>query len=136
MQTLYAKGGRKTATSRAYIALTQGEGKIEINRKKLEAYFSNKVNVLTVKQPLEILKRSEGIDSKTSYNIAVFVKGGGTTGQAESVRHAIARAIAQIGDPYRAIMKSAKLLTRDSRMVESKKPGYRKSRDKKQWTKR
>lgn len=136
MPTIYAKGGRKKATSRAYITTTQGKGAIHINHMPLEEYFSNKLNILTVQRPLEILQNTEGIDTSTSYDIVVFVKGGGTTGQAESARHAIARAIAEMGSPHKAAMKAAKLCTRDGRRVERKKPGLRKARTRKQWTKR
>ena len=136
MQTIYAKGGRKTATTRVYLSTTQGEGKIEINKTPLEQYFTNKINIITIKRPLEILKNAEGVNPEETYNISLFIKGGGTTGQAESARHAIAHALAQLGEPYKAAMKAEKLLTRDDRQVERKKPGLPKARATKQWTKR
>ena len=136
MQNIYAKGGRKTATSRAYLSISKGEGNIEVNKIPLAQYFTNKINVSTVKKPLEILKNIEGVNQEENYNISLFVKGGGTTGQAESARHAIARAFAQLGEAYKDAMKKAGFLTRDARKVERKKPGLRKARATKQWTKR
>ena len=135
MATIYAKGGRKTATSRAYLSPTKGKSTIQINKVPLDKYFTNQLNIITAKRPLEILKETEGITTE-GYNISVFVKGGGTTGQAEAARHAIASAISQLGEPHKAAMKAEKLLTRDSRKVERKKPGLRKARKTKQWTKR
>lgn len=136
MQPIYAKGGRKRSTSRAYLSLSQGEDTITINKLPLEQYFSNSINVIKVKRPLALLKDKEGIDPNVGYNISVFVRGGGTTGQAEAARHAIAQAISHLGEPQKAAMKAEKLLTRDGRRVESKKSGLRKARKTTQWTKR
>ena len=134
MATTYAKGGRKTSTSRVYLSPAKGETSIEVNGTPLEKYFSNQINITTVKRPLELVK---GIEGETgSYKISAFVKGGGTTGQAESLRHGIARAFSALGEAPKKAMKAENLLTRDDRKVECKKPGRRKARKVKQWTKR
>ena len=132
----YAKGGRKRATSRAYLTIAKDKNEIYINKKPVDKYFTHQSAILTTQQPLEKLKNKEGIHQNEKYSIKVFVKGGGTTGQAEAVRHAIARALSQLSEAHKKEMKKAKFLTRDSRKVERKKPGLRSARAPQQWTKR
>lgn len=136
MQTIYAKGGRKKATARAYLSITKGEGKIQVERMPLEKYFTDKMDRITLKSPLEVLKKVEGINPDEQYNINLFIKGGGHTGQAQAARHAIASALSQIGEPYKMAMKAEKLLTRDGRRKEPKKYGLKKARKTEQWVKR
>ncbi len=123
-----AVGRRKTAVSRVYI--TEGEGKIVVNDKDFRTYFPNEILQHIVIQPLKVLQ----IENK--YNIKVNVKGGGFKGQAESLRHAIARALTQIDEQYRPVLKSHGFLTRDPREVERKKSGQKKARKRFQFSKR
>ena len=75
-------------------------------------------------------------DNISSYDVKVNVEGGGTTGQAEAIRLAIARALCIVNNDNRVVLKSEGLLTRDARVVERKKPGQKKARKKFQWVKR
>lgn len=121
-------GRRKTAVARIY--LKAGQGAITVNKRDLKQYFTIETLQNTVLLPLSIA------NSLGSYDIKVNVKGGGTTGQAEATRMAIARALCQINPENRPALKKAGLLTRDSRMVERKKAGRRKARRRFQFSKR
>lgn len=126
--TIQATGRRKTAT--ASVRLSSGKGTIWVNKKLIEKYFPIQNLIHSVQQPLKLT------DALTKYDIHLSVRGGGTTGQAEAARHAIARAIARLNPDHRAIIKANKLLTRDSRMVERKKYGQPKARKKFTFVKR
>ena len=121
-------GRRKTAVARIYFKA--GEGAITINKRDLKHYFTIETLQNTVLLPLAIS------NSLGSYDIKVNVNGGGTTGQAEAIRMAIARALCKLNPENRPALKKAGLLTRDSRMVERKKPGRRKARRRFQFSKR
>ncbi|MDX2194995.1 MAG: 30S ribosomal protein S9 [Cytophagales bacterium] len=121
-------GRRKTAVAR--INLTTGSGKITVNGKKLDVYFPSELKCIVVNQPLTITEKLG------KYDIAVNLKGGGITGQAEALRLAIARALVENNAEDRPALKKEGYLTRDSRMVERKKPGRRKARRRFQWVKR
>jgi len=121
-------GRRKTSVARIY--LTIGQGKIDINKRSLENYFSSDVLRMVVQQPLH---QAEITDQ---YNIQVNVQGGGLKGQAEAIRLAIARALCQVNTEYRPSLKQAGYLTRDPRMVERKKYGRKKARKRFQFSKR
>lgn len=124
-----ATGRRKTSI--AQIRLTQdGEGKVTINGKTIEEYFGNIPRLAhVVNSPFELTK-----DQK--FDCTAKVEGGGPSSQAGAIRHGIARAIAKLGDDFHASMKKAGFLTRDSRMVERKKPGQPKARRRFQFSKR
>ncbi|MEM7362113.1 MAG: 30S ribosomal protein S9 [Bacteroidota bacterium] len=137
MEKIYAKGGRKTATARAFLSKAQGsENNIKVNKKPFEKYFTNPIDQKKLLVPLEVLKGREDINPEERYDIYVTVKGGGTTGQTEAIVHAIACALSALGEPYKSAMKRKKLLTRDPRMTESKKYGLKKARKTEQWVKR
>ncbi len=121
-------GRRKTAVARIYLKI--GQGNVTVNKRTLNEYFTIETLQNTVLHPLAL------VSSLGSYDIKVNVKGGGTTGQAEATRMAIARALCQLNPENRPPLKKAGLLTRDSRMVERKKPGRRKARRKFQFSKR
>ncbi len=121
-------GRRKTAVARIY--LKAGQGAITINKRDLKQYFTIETLQNTVLLPLSLA------NSLGSFDIKVNVQGGGTTGQAEATRMAIARALCQLNPENRPVLKKAGLLTRDSRMVERKKPGRRKARRRFQFSKR
>ncbi|MFL9845361.1 30S ribosomal protein S9 [Flavobacterium rhizosphaerae] len=128
MATIHKIGRRKTAVARIY--LTEGSGKITVNKKELEVYFPTGTLQYKVKQPLSMTNSAENFDVK------INVYGGGITGQAEAVRMAIARAMCEVDAENRSILKPEGLLTRDPRMVERKKFGQKKARKKFQFSKR
>ncbi len=121
-------GRRKTAVARIYLKV--GQGDVTVNKRSLKEYFTIETLQNTVLHPLAL------VNSLGSYDIKVNVKGGGTTGQAEATRMAIARALCQLNPENRPSLKKAGLLTRDSRMVERKKAGRRKARRRFQFSKR
>jgi small subunit ribosomal protein S9 len=128
MEITNTTGRRKTSIARVYVQ--PGKGQIVINNKDLSQYFVSEILRTTVKQALTILK-VEG-----NYDITVNVEGGGIKGQAEAIRLGISRALVKINAENRPALKKEGLMTRDSRMVERKKPGRRKARRKFQFSKR
>lgn len=124
----YATGKRKNSVARVW--LKKGDGKISINGKNLESYFSRPVLQMIVNQPLEV------IQSVGSYEIMATVKGGGLSGQAGAIRHGISKALTLYDTGLRAPLKKVGFLTRDSRVVERKKPGLAKARRSFQFSKR
>ncbi len=129
MNKIYATGRRKTSVARVFL-IPNGKGKILVNGKDLEKYFPLHY-VSTVKEPLVITE----IISK--YDVYATVKGGGLTGQAEALRHGIARCIDQIDkEKYHKLLKSKGFLTRDPRMVQRKHFGLKKARKAPQYSKR
>lgn len=128
MEVIHKIGRRKTAVARVY--MKQGSGKIVVNKRELEKYFSTDVLQYKVKQPLTMTNAQENFD------LYVTVKGGGVTGQAEAVRMAVSRALCQADAENRKILKPEGLLTRDPRMVERKKFGQKKARKRFQFSKR
>lgn len=123
-----AIGRRKTSVARIY--LTDGTGKITINKVALEQYFPSAILQYVVKQPLQLL----GVEEK--YDIKVNLDGGGFTGQSQALRLAIARALVKINAEDKKNLKDHGFLTRDSRAVERKKPGQPKARRRFQFSKR
>jgi small subunit ribosomal protein S9 len=128
MEVIHKIGRRKTAVARVY--LSEGTGKITVNKKEMNTYFPTGTLQYKVKQPLMLTENLENFDVK------VNVYGGGITGQAEAVRLAISRAMCELNDENRGILKPEGLLTRDPRMVERKKFGQKKARKKFQFSKR
>jgi small subunit ribosomal protein S9 len=128
METIHKIGRRKTAVARVY--LSEGKGNITVNKRELEHYFTTATLQYKVKQPLALT------DNEKSYDITVNVYGGGITGQAEAVRLALSRAMCEINEEHRLVLKPEGLLTRDPRMVERKKFGQKKARKKFQFSKR
>lgn len=128
MEIINTIGRRKTSVARIY--MQPGKGQIIINERELKDYFPSEILQTTVKQALTIVKQD------ANYDVTVTVDGGGTKGQAEAIRLAIARALVQINNENRPALKKEGLMTRDSRMVERKKPGRRKARKKFQFSKR
>jgi small subunit ribosomal protein S9 len=128
MQITNTIGRRKTSIARVYV--TPGKGDIIVNDRDLKDYFLSEIHQTLVKQALAALKL-EG-----SYDVTVNVEGGGVTGQAEAVRLGIARALVEISPENKPTLRKEGFMTRDSRMVERKKPGRRKARRKFQFSKR
>jgi len=121
-------GRRKSAVARLF--LTEGKGNIVINGQKLEEFFPLPRYQYVVKQPLELLNVTE------KYDIKIKIEGGGITGQAESVRMAIARALVEVNPEDKAALRKAGFLTRDPREKERKKPGQPRARKQFQFSKR
>jgi len=128
MQIINTIGRRKTSIARVYVK--PGKGDIIVNDRDLKDYFISEIHQTLAKQALAALKL-EG-----SYDVTVNVEGGGVTGQAEAVRLGIARALVEISAENKPTLRKEGFMTRDSRMVERKKPGRRKARRKFQFSKR
>ncbi|PIE48806.1 MAG: 30S ribosomal protein S9 [Flavobacteriales bacterium] len=128
MDIVHKIGRRKTAVARAYVS--KGNGNITINKRELNNYFTTGTLQYKVKQPLTLTNNEKNFD------VNVNVYGGGVTGQAEAIRLAITRALVEIDEETKAILKPEGLLTRDPRMVERKKYGQKKARKKFQFSKR
>ena len=128
MELINALGRRKAAVARVFVS--EGTGKITINKRDLEVYFPSPLLQYVVKQPLNKL----GVAEK--YDIKVNLDGGGFNGQAGALRLAIARALVKINAEDKPALKSEGFMTRDPREVERKKPGQPGARKKFQFSKR
>jgi len=128
MEVVNTLGRRKTAIARIY--LSEGEGKIIVNKRDYKDYFTTATLQYVVDQPFLLT------DNIGKYNIKVNLTGGGFKGQAEALRLAISRALIKIDPEYRGVLKENGLLKRDPRMVERKKPGQPKARKQFQFSKR
>ena len=129
MAKTYATGRRKASIAKVW--LTPGTGKITINGLSLDAWLGGlEAKKLRVKQPLALTKQD------TSVDIVATTLGGGFGGQADALRHGISRALVKYDESFRAILKPEGMMTRDSRVVERKKPGKRKARRSPQFSKR
>ena len=124
----YGTGRRKTSAARVF--LKPGAGKITINGKAPEDYLNKPTSNYIIQQPFD------AISQKGKFDCYVTVRGGGETGQAGAIRHAISRALLTFNEEYRKELKAAGYLTRDSRMVERKKYGLHKARKSSQFSKR
>ena len=123
----YGTGRRKTSVARVFIR--RGTGKITVNGRDLDTYFSRESGRMIVRQPLAVA------DVATTFDIRVNVHGGGESGQAGAVRHGITRALIDFDETLKPALSSAGLVTRDAREVERKKVGFRKARRRKQFSK-
>lgn len=122
-------GRRKNSVARAHVF--NGKGKFLINGKTVEQYFAGLSHLFgDVFMPLEVTK------TLSKYDIVINVVGGGTTGQAQAIRHAVSRALVAVDESNKPILKKHGLLTRDPRVVERKKPGRPKARKRFQFSKR
>ena len=129
-------GHRKTSIAR--VKLIPGKGKITVNGKDVNEYFTNKILVMDLCQPLDVTNTRE------LYDVVAEVKGGGTTGQAGAIRLGITRALLQLDsstpadseNSFRKVLKVNGFITRDSRKKERKKPGLKKARRAPQFSKR
>lgn len=128
MDRINTIGRRKTAISRIY--MSAGSGAISVNGKDYKQYFPTEVLQIILNQPFAT------VNSVGGYDVKVNVRGGGVAGQAEATRMAIARALVEANAEFRPALKKEGFLTRDSRMVERKKPGRKKARRRFQFSKR
>jgi small subunit ribosomal protein S9 len=129
MATIYATGKRKTAIAKVW--MTPGNGEMLINGKTLDQWLGGHETLkMKVRLPLELTKQLE------SMNIKATTLGGGYSAQADALKHGITKALVAYEPSFRAILKPEGLLTRDSRVVERKKPGKKKARRSPQFSKR
>ena len=129
MAKTYATGRRKSSVAKVW--LSPGSGKITVNGLSLDAWLGGlEAKKLRVKQPLTLTKQEGSVD------IVATTLGGGFGGQADALRHGIARALVKYDEAFRAVLKPAGMMTRDARVVERKKPGKRKARRSPQFSKR
>lgn len=128
MEVVNALGRRKAAVARIFVS--EGTGKITINKRDLENYFPSTILQYVVKQPLNTLAVAENFDIKVNLN------GGGYKGQAEALRLAIARALVKMNPEDKPALRAEGFMTRDPRAVERKKPGQPKARKRFQFSKR
>lgn len=123
-----ATGRRKSSSARVFIR--PGDGNITVNRRELDRYFGRETARMIVRQPLELV----GLTS--NFDIQVTVRGGGGSGQAGAIRHAITRALIEYDETLRKPLRQAGFVTRDAREVERKKIGLHKARKRPQYSKR
>ncbi len=136
-KNIYTGTGRRK-TSVARVSLTSGKGKITVNGRDVEEYFTNKILILDLCQPLDVT------NTRDMFDIDVTVKGGGSSGQAGAIRLGIARALldydkttpADSENSFRKTLKVNGFITRDARKKERKKPGLKKARRAPQFSKR
>jgi small subunit ribosomal protein S9 len=129
MAKIYATGRRKASIAKVWLA--PGTGNMTINGLSLDAWLGGlEAKKLRVKQPLALTKQD------TSVDIVATTMGGGFGGQADALRHGISRALVRFNPELKAILKPEGMMTRDSRVVERKKPGKRKARRSRQFSKR
>jgi small subunit ribosomal protein S9 len=128
-QALYSGTGRRK-TSVARVRVVPGDGKVTVNGRDYTEYFPRPAYQTVVTAPLRAL------ETQNRYDIVAKVEGGGPTGQADALRHGIARALAEESQEARGELKAAGFLTRDARAVERKKYGLKKARKRPQFSKR
>ncbi len=124
----YGTGRRKSSAARVY--LRPGTGQFSVNARPFDDYFSSEMLKMIIRQPLTLTETGDKFD------VYVRVRGGGYTGQAGAVRHGLSRALLEYNPEFRPKLKSAGLLTRDSRRVERKKYGQPGARKRFQFSKR
>jgi len=128
MEVINTLGRRKTAVARVY--MTKGKGNVTVNKRDYKEFFPVAVLQSKIVQPFELT------DTVGQYDIKVNVAGGGVNGQVEAIRLGISRALVEVSEENKPLLKAEGLMTRDPRMVERKKPGQPKARKKFQFSKR
>jgi small subunit ribosomal protein S9 len=121
-------GRRKEAVAR--VRITPGTGKFELNGRSLEEFFPSRTQRMLATEPLRTAEKEKEVD------VVARLEGGGTTGQAGALRHGIARALIEMDDSLRGILKREGFLTRDAREKERRKYGLKKARKAPQYSKR
>ena len=124
----YGTGHRKDATARVW--LTEGNGQIIVNNKPLEEFLPRESLIRIVNQPFEVT------DTAGRFDVQAFTRGGGPSGQAGALRHGIAKALVEYEENFRTVLRRSGHLTRDPRVKERKKAGFRRARRGKQFSKR
>lgn len=121
-------GRRKSSTAR--VMIKEGKGAFTINKREAKEYLRSDILIKDALQPFEILEQLN------KWDVNVNVRGGGLSGQAGAIRLGIARALLEVSEEYKPKLKKSKMLTRDARVKERKKPGLRKARRARQFSKR
>lgn len=121
-------GRRKKSVAR--VRLVPGSGKITVNDRDLEEYFNYETLIMDLRRPLKVT------NTEDKFDVLVNVDGGGYSGQAGAIRHGISRALLEADENYRPALKEKGFLTRDPRMKERKKYGFKKARKSPQFSKR
>lgn len=124
----YATGKKKKSIAK--VRLVPGKGKVTVNSKDSKEYFTRETLVIMIKEPLKLTSTDE------AYDIIAQITGGGISGQANALRHGISKALLEVNEEFRGILKKEGFLTRDSRIKERKKYGLKKARKKPQFSKR
>jgi small subunit ribosomal protein S9 len=127
-EPIYATGKRKNSIARVW--LEAGEGKFLVNERTMKDYFGRETCEMVALQPLELT------GTRSQFNVKINVHGGGISGQSVAIRHGISKALLQVSDDYKSVLKKAGFLTRDSRIKERKKYGRRGARKRPQFSKR
>ena len=128
MAVINTLGRRKKSVARVY--LSEGKGKITINKRDVKDYFSSDMLVQIINRPFV------ATENTGKYDVKVNAHGGGISGQAAAIALGISRAMVEINEEDKTILRGEGLMTRDPRMVERKKPGQKKARKKFQFSKR
>ena len=124
----YATGKRKNSIARVYIK--EGEGNFSINKRSLEDYFPRETLRMIINRPFKLT------DTGGKFDVKVNVRGGGISGQAGAIKHGISKALLEVNQDFRSVLKKEGFLTRDPRVVERKKYGQKKARKRFQFSKR
>lgn len=130
MKKLVYRGLGRRKSSSARVIIQEGNGNFKINNRQAKEYLRSDILIKDALQPLEILEQIN------KWDINVNVSGGGLSGQAGAIRLGIARALVTVSETYKPKLKKEKMLTRDARSKERKKPGLRKARRARQFSKR
>jgi len=125
---IWGTGRRKTAVAR--VRIRPGQGTMQVNKKAWDEYFTTDAQKLAARKPLVLT------ETETTYDVFVNVHGGGPQGQADAVRHGLARALVKADQALEARLRENSMLTRDARVKERKKPGQRGARARFQFSKR
>ena len=128
MEQYYGTGRRKTSVARVF--LRPGKGKVTVNGLEFQDYFGNLVKAVSALEPLR------AVDAANRFDAYITVEGGGKSGQVDAIKLGIARALLEIDPELRPPLKKEKLLTRDARVKERKKPGLKRARKAPTYTKR
>jgi small subunit ribosomal protein S9 len=127
-QRFYATGKRKTSVARVW--MKPGTGSITVNKRDIDEYFGRETSKMVIRQPLELT------NNIGKYDVIVNVCGGGPSGQAGAIKHGITKALLEVDESLRAVLKKAGFITRDSRIKERKKYGRAAARRSFQFSKR
>jgi small subunit ribosomal protein S9 len=128
-QVVYSATGKRKR-SVAKVRLFPGEGKITVNSRDLKEYFRRDSLITVIMEPFKVT------NTENAYDVIADLSGGGISGQAGALRHSISKALLEINEEYRPLLKREGFLTRDSRITERKKYGLKKARKRPQFSKR
>jgi small subunit ribosomal protein S9 len=127
----YFEGVGRRKESIARVRVSSGTGLFTVNNKELEAYFGRTGDMEAILLPMKAIGQD-----RAGYDITVMVKGGGTSGQTDSVRLGLARALSKMNEDFNLALRKQNLMTRDPRIKERKKPGLKRARKAPTYTKR